>query len=968
MVWNFAEGMITAIQGFFAPQTVVAMAQRQNTIDQIETQFYLEANRQEFQAELEGYRIASQFNLQERQQTFQASLEGLKIDAQFAMQTRGQEFQADLEGVRQKFNRELEDYRQFCENARLQKRQDFEAEQLARRLQHEQRLEEYRRETQLTLSRVQLLTAIELADDQAIRDTFPLKTPAIVILDAYKIYQENYRNIPLLVIISPPVLEFEKFPNASQGFSKIEDSLTDQVQEFCKYYPLTSQERPVRYQGADWESKSSHGKIAVDILHHVLKSIPTVVLESKVDGDLLRIYLAGWDMLEKVPHYEKVLTVPWKEVLYPIARKYAQEWREYRMKLLEKGRSLEDLKRRGGDDELNLLILEEEEEDREFGRSGQHDYKYNVREDKYIRELAQFLGICHCILVGLMADRYHFSHADVHPKLPELLPGLLEKVPSESLNQMLVGEIVSSYQNLYQLAGCDRPHLIPDLYLDLALSLSHLPDQSWAKKQIKYSIKVWLMLRNRVSSIEEQKPGLLELLEAVTSALTVGDKEYLEKLNGCLAAIGESQHQEMIRVAMQRQEAEYKRQQEAKRQRQLEAKRQRQLEAERQRQLEVERQRQLEVERQEQLEAERQEQLEAERQEQLEAERQEQREAERQRQREIERKRKLENASVACTLGHSGSVNSVAISPDGQILVSGSDDKTITIWDLSTGQELRTLTGHSESVNSVAISPDGQILVSSSHTVVSVRTVVNYNSESHTAVMGNVYNTINKIKIWQLSTGQELRTLEGDASVLSLAISPDGQILVSGSADNTIKIWQLSTGEELRTLTGHSESVNSVAISPDGQILVSGSDDKTIEIWQLSTGQKLRTLTGAGSINSLAISPDGQILASSHTVMGSMGCLFDTTIKIWQLSTGVELRTLTVDFELDIISLAISPDGQTLVIGGDGTITIWDLSTGQELGTLTGHSDSVNSVAISPDGQTLVSGSADNTIMIWRVV
>ncbi|MCF3600373.1 hypothetical protein L2E71_20105 [Planktothrix agardhii 1032] len=892
MVWNFAEGMITAIQGFFAPQTVVAMAQRQNTIDQIETQFYLEANRQEFQAELEGYRIASQFNLQERQQTFQASLEGLKIDAQFAMQTRGQEFQADLEGVRQKFNRELEDYRQFCENARLQKRQDFEAEQLARRLQHEQRLEEYRRETQLTLSRVQLLTAIELADDQAIRDTFPLKTPAIVILDAYKIYQENYRNIPLLVIISPPVLEFEKFPNASQGFSKIEVSLTDQVQEFCKYYPLTSQERPVRYQGADWESKSSHGKIAVDILHHVLKSIPTVVLESKVDGDLLRIYLAGWDMLEKVPHYEKVLTVPWKEVLYPIARKYAQEWREYRMKLLEKGRSLEDLKRRGGDDELNLLILEEEEEDREFGRSGQHDYKYNVREDKYIRELAQFLGICHCILVGLMADRYHFSHADVHPKLPELLPGLLEKVPSESLKQMLVGEIVSSYQSLYQLAGCDRPHLIPDLYLDLALSLSHLPDQSWAKKQIKYSIKVWLMLRNLVSSIEEQKPGLLELLEAVTSALTVGDKEYLEKLNGCLAAIGESQHQEMIRVAMQRQEAEYKRQQEAKRQRQLEVKRQRQLEAERQRQ--------LEAERQEQLEAERQEQLEAERQEQLEAERQRQREAERQRQREIERKRKLENASVACTLGHSGSVNSVAISPDGQILVSGSDDKTITIWDLSTGQELRTLTGHSESVNSVAI-------------------------------------------------------------------SPDGQTLLSGSRDNTIKIWQLSTGEELRTLTGHSESVNSVAISPDGQILVSGSDDKTITIWDLSTGQKLRTLTGAGSINSLAISPDGQILASSHTVMGSMGCLFDTTIKIWQLSTGVELRTLTVDFELDIISLAISPDGQTLVIVGDYTITIWDLSTGQELGTLTGHSESVNSVAISPDGQTLVSGG-DDTITIWRVV
>jgi WD40 repeat protein len=102
-----------------------------------------------------------------------------------------------------------------------------------------------------------------------------------------------------------------------------------------------------------------------------------------------------------------------------------------------------------------------------------------------------------------------------------------------------------------------------------------------------------------------------------------------------------------------------------------------------------------------------------------------------------------------------------------------------------------------------------------------------------------------------------------------------------------------------------------------------------------------------------------------------MGCLFDTTIKIWQLSTGVELRTLTVDLNWWVHSVAISPDGQTLVSGGDDTITIWDLSTGQELGTLTGHSehsDEVKSLAISPDGQTLVSGGDDGTIMIWRVV
>ena len=808
MIWNFAQGIITAVNGILGPQTVMAMTQRQNEID----------------------RIASQIE----------------------MQNRSLEFQAAMEGVRQEHSKEMEAYRQYCEDVRLQKRLDSEREQLARRFQHEEKLEQYRRETHLILSRAQLLTALTLADDKEIRETFPLKTPARVILDAYKSYQENMKQIPLLVVISPPALQFEKFPHVAQGFGLVENRLIDEIQEFCKHYSLSNQERPVRYQGADWESKYSHGKTGIDTLHHVLKSVPTVVLESKFDGDLLRVYVAGWDMMQEVPHYEKVLTIPWKEVLYPIARKYAEEWREYRMKLLEKGRSLEELKRRGGDNELNLLILEEEEEDRELGRGGQHDYQYNVKEDKYIQELAQFLGICHCILVGLMADRYHFYHGDVRPKLPELLPGLLEKMPSNSLNEMLVGEIVSSYQSLYQSRSGKRPNAIPYLFLDLALSLSGLSDKSWAKKQVEFSIKAWLKLRNGVS---EEKLGLLNLenlLEVFKSTLTVADMEYAEKLTECLAAIGESRYREMILEDINRKEAE--------------------------------------------------------------------------------RRRKLENVSLVRTLTrHSSYVFSLAISPDGHTLVSGSGDNTIKIWQLSTGRELRTLTGHSSYVLSLAISPDGQTLVSGSND--------------------------NKIKIWQLITGGELRTLTGHSQmVCSLAISPDGQTLVSC---NMIKIWELSTGQELCTLTGHSEGVYSLAISPDGQTLVSGSGDSTIKIWQLSTGQELRTLTGHSSdVIAVAISPDGETLVSGSS---------DKTIKIWQLSTGQELRTLT-GHSYTVASLAISPDGQTLVSGsGDSTIKIWQLSTGQELCTLTGHSGVVTSVAISPDGQTLVSGSLDGTIKIWRV-
>ncbi|MBO1350910.1 MAG: trypsin-like peptidase domain-containing protein [Hormoscilla sp. GUM202] len=282
------------------------------------------------------------------------------------------------------------------------------------------------------------------------------------------------------------------------------------------------------------------------------------------------------------------------------------------------------------------------------------------------------------------------------------------------------------------------------------------------------------------------------------------------------------------------------------------------------------------------------------------------------------------NYVLANTLkGHSSSVTSVAISPDGKLLASGSWDKTIKIWNLGSGRLLRTLTGHSNLVISVAISPDGQLLASGSND--------------------------KTIKIWNLGSGRLLRTLTGDSDwVWSVAISPDGQLLASGSRDKTIKIWNLGSSRLLRTLTGHSYSVTSVAFSPDGQLLASGSRDDTIKIWNLGSGRLLRTLTGHSSfVNSVAFSPDGQLLASGSD---------DDTIKIWNLGSGRLLRTLT-GHSGSVSSVAISPDGQLLASGSrDDTIKIWNLGSSRLLRTLTGHSYSVTSVAFSPDGQTIVSG------------
>ena len=291
--------------------------------------------------------------------------------------------------------------------------------------------------------------------------------------------------------------------------------------------------------------------------------------------------------------------------------------------------------------------------------------------------------------------------------------------------------------------------------------------------------------------------------------------------------------------------------------------------------------------------------------------------------------------SLAQTLsGHSDYVFSVAFSPDGKVLASGSSDKTIKLREVKTGRLINTLSGHSHTVMSVAFSPDGRVLAS-----------------------GSFDKTI---KLWKVKTGREINSLSGHSHyVYSVAFSPDGQVLASGSWDKTIKLWEVKTGRETHTLTGHSYYVMSVAFSPDGKVLASGSYDNTIKLWEVKTGRLINTLTGhSDSVSSVAFSPDGQVLAS-----GSL----DKTIKLWEVATGRKINSLSGHSHW-VYSVAFSPDGQVLASGShDKTIKLWEVATGRKINTLTGHSYPVGSVAFSPDGKVLASGSWDKTIKLWVV-
>jgi len=295
--------------------------------------------------------------------------------------------------------------------------------------------------------------------------------------------------------------------------------------------------------------------------------------------------------------------------------------------------------------------------------------------------------------------------------------------------------------------------------------------------------------------------------------------------------------------------------------------------------------------------------------------------------------RRQEGVSEALNLiGHKECVWPIAFSPDGKRIVSGSDDKTIKVWDVTSGAELMTLRGHKDAVYYIAFSSDGKRFVS-----------------------GSVDKTL---KVWDLATGRELITLHGhDSQVQSTAFSPDGRRIVSGSADETIKVWDAETGAELMTLRGHKNNVYTVAFSLDGERIISGGSDGTVRVWDARTGGELMTLRGHESIVSrLSISPDGKHIISAST---------DGTVKVWGVETGVELMTLR-GHEGMVFGIAFSPDGERILSGsGDCAVRVWDAATGTELMTLPGSS-TVTTIEFSPDGRTVATSYEDGSIKLWE--
>ncbi|ACB54547.1 WD-repeat protein [Crocosphaera subtropica ATCC 51142] len=650
----------------------------------------------------------------------------------------------------------------------------------------------------------------------------------------------------LLFFLVTPKTTFPEFSSFDYTPSNCEQRLWQNLRQFIqKNYSFQIPNKGISFMGGLWDHHHFYGETSIQLLFEQLNSISCLVLETEIQGKNIKFNLVYWRKKAKKYHYTNIFTLNYQNLLIELVKTRVQQWQETRNQLLKLGKSREDIERLGGICEKNHRICEELESlDKEGIKIEQLTVNYQFDQQDY-ESLCQNLSICCCLLGGWVADIHYLIDDNIPPHLPMWLLSLEESCSQFQSKPDLLNITLSLYEDILIVLGHESLHDVPELALKLAESFMHWPDQTWAIEPLIYSFNCWQQQHQDIDSFSQQDRDYLNHLKQCLQNLTEQEKtkeirEFIKNLTTestnnlvpqshfnyfQLQRTISTASEKVLSLKIDKRGYQFISQREPNSLKVWHYNPQKsilslkydlgryagQLSA-------------ATLSQNGQFLASS----------------------------EITEKRsyikiwKLSTGQIYRTLfghrqpiqtlaihlgnrpfiasgshkiklwnfltgeslltlfGHKQLVSCLAISPDGKILISGSIDKTLRIWDLKTGNLLKTLTGHKNFITTLILSEDGETIVSGS--------------------------TDKTIKLWDLKSGKLLQTLTGHLGGLQTFCLYDCY-LFAGDDTGKIYLWDLKTGNSLSSWNAHQKGIEAIAISEDGQTLVSSCQEGKVQLW-----------------------------------------------------------------------------------------------------------------------------------------